>query len=94
MTVNEFIKYIKDNNIDGNTRIVIDGYEGGISNIKNIKETKIQLNYHYKNQDNYSIYGQHELIEKITYIEKEDIVNCLYISRFEEEEEINVEMDN
>ena len=56
MTVQELIDQLSQ--LDPNTLIMIDGYEGGISEIKSIDDAPIVLNYNSE-----PWYGPHEYLE-------------------------------
>ena len=84
MTVNEFIQFVKDNNIPGDMQIMIDGYEGGITDIKAVRKEKVELGYWAE----LGMHGPHELVENVyhnPWDEKEIglMIDCVYISRFE-----------
>ena len=56
MTVKQLIKKLET--MPQNSQVVVDGYEGGVDDIKVIAEVKIGLDY---NQEQY--YGRHEIGE-------------------------------
>ena len=56
MTVQELIDQLSQ--LDPNTLIMVDGYEGGISEIKSIDDAPIVLNYNSE-----PWYGPHEYLE-------------------------------
>ena len=53
MTIKELIQQLQQH--DPNTRVVVNGYEGGLCDIKNLEKVKIELNV---NTEWY--YGPHE----------------------------------
>ena len=53
MTIKELIE--KLNSYPDNFRVLVDGYEGGFSEISEVKKTKVKFNVHPE-----SYYGPHE----------------------------------
>jgi len=68
MNVRELILKLRE--FDGDLMVVVDGYEGGVNELKQVLPEEIVLNVH----EEYGYFGKHELVEWRDRGEKVEVV--------------------